>query len=141
MDHEKIYSALFAKLSASSAFVTASRKLRHWSDVPASEQPAIFVVQRNELVVTTPGLPSVWRLHCDVYLYGNTNGDPVLNPSSILNPLLDATVALIAPNVMTNKQTLGELVQHAWVEGEIVTDEGLLGDQAVCVIPIMMKAV
>lgn len=146
MNREQIYSALFAKFSAltvggTPAFKTASRKLKHWSDVPPTDQPALFVAQRNEVAATVPGMNTVWTFSVDVYLYVHTQADPSKAPSEILNPLLDAVVAALAPDPITNKCKLGGLVEHAWIEGAIETDEGTLGDQAVAVIPVVMKVV
>lgn len=141
MSREAIYAALFDKLGASAGFVTKSRKLKHWSDVTASEQPALFQAQKSESAATVPGQPTQWNYMVDVYLYANTGGDPNVAPSQILNPLIDAIVAAMAPEPISNKQTLGGLVQHAWIEGAIETDEGVLGDQAVAIIPVAMKVV
>lgn len=136
---ETIYAALFAKLSGLAGFTTKSRKLKHWADTAPSEQPALFVIQRTESVQTVPGLNPVLELRVDIYLYAHTRGDPSKAPSEILNPLLDAVAAALAPDVITNKQTLGGLVQHAWIEGSIETDEGVLGDQGVVIVPVIIK--
>ncbi|QDD62649.1 hypothetical protein EJD96_00070 (plasmid) [Herbaspirillum seropedicae] len=138
MNREQIYAALFAKLSASSAFKTKSRKLRHWADVKDIEQPALFQAQKRELAMTTPGQPTVWSLQVDVYIYVHQKNGM---PSTLLNGLLDALADSLAPDPITNKCTLGGLVQHAWIEGAIETDEGTLGDQAVAIVPIVIKAV
>ena len=142
MNRETIYSALFNLLSNAAVFQTTSRRLQHWSDVPAISQPALFMAQKRELAQTVPPLPTVWTLVVDVYVYvntGNNVNDTV--PASLINPLIDALTATLAPDPITNKQTLGGLVQHAWIEGEIITDEGWLGDQAIAVIPIYIKYV
>ena len=137
MNREAIYAALFAKLGNLPGIVTASRRLRHWDDVPQAEQPALFMAQRYESASGEPGLNRVWVLSVDVYLYARTGGnDP---PSTVLNPLIDAVEAAMATEPISNKQTLGGLVQHAWIDGQIETDEGLLGDQGVVIIPITMK--
>jgi hypothetical protein len=138
MDREAIYSALFDLLKGAAEFQTASRRLKHWSDVPAADQPALFQAQRREIVEGEPGLPRIHMLHVDAYIYANT-GDSDLSPGEFLNPLLDAIEAALAPNPITNKQQLGGLVEHVWVEGEIETDEGTLGDQGVCIVPIVIK--
>lgn len=141
MTREPIYAALYAKIAAATGFKTISRRLRHWDDVPQSDQPALFMAQKNETASTTPGMPSVWILSVDIYIYAHTQGDKSIAPGTILNPLLDAVVAAMAPEAVSGKQTLGGLVQHAWIDGSIETDEGVLGDQAVCIIPITLKAV
>lgn len=139
MNREAIYSALFAKLQSSASFATASRRLRHWDDVPAAEQPAIFQAQKREQVSTVPGQPPVWVLAVDVYLYARTGGGLNDSPATTLNPLLDALELALAPDPISNKQTLGGLVQHAWIDGSIETDEGVLGEQAVAIVPITIK--
>ncbi|MGH2507153.1 MAG: hypothetical protein ACRDHZ_07045, partial [Ktedonobacteraceae bacterium] len=76
-------------------------------------------------------------LEGDAWIYAHSN-DPSVSPSSILNPLFDAVVNAISPKVgaFGGAQTLGGLVTSCHVDGEIMYDEGLLGDQAVCKVPI-----
>ena len=138
MNREAIYAALFAKLSAIPGFNTSSRKLKHWSDVPQSDQPALFVVQKHETGKNTRGIPTKWSLSATVYVYANSNNSDVA-PSQISNPLVDAIEAALAPD-FTGFQTLGGLVSHAWIEGTIETSEGVLGDQEVVIIPVDMLA-
>ena len=140
MIREPIYQALFAKLSASASFNTSSRRFKLFADVAPVDQPALFLIQRGESIHTTPGMPPVSIMSCDVALYVNTRGDNSVAPATVLNPLIDAVLAALAADPVSNKQTLGGLVQHAWVEGEIQTDEGLLQEQGYALIPIRMKA-
>lgn len=142
MRREAVYSALFALLEQVPGVVTRSRRLRHWSDVGPTEQPALFLAQVRESA--TPGdpargLPTKWLLHADVYLYARTDSRSA--PGSQLNPLLDAIEAALAPaSPMQRTQTLGGLAEHCWIEGDIDTDEGTLGDQAVAIVPIRILA-
>lgn len=138
MNREPIYAALFAKLSNATAFQTTGRRLRHWADVTSGEQPALFQSQKDETAKRTRGQPPVWTLTVDVYVYQQAPDDKT-STSTVLNPLLDAIEAALAPtgaDLMTNTQTLGNLVSHCWIAGKIVTDEGVLGGQAVAIIPI-----
>ncbi len=136
MNREDIHAALFARLSAVPGFVTASRRLKHWSDTPSGEQPALFQAHRTESVQPRHGLPSLVTLDFDLYLYAKA-ADKSASPSSILNPLLDAVTAALAPdNPIDTAQTLGGTVAHCWIEGAIETDEGTLGDQAVAIVPV-----
>ena len=140
MIREPIYAALFAKLAGCAVFATSSRRLKHWDDVPMSEQPALFQAQKREQPTgNTPGIPQVWVQTVDVYIYANTRGDKSISPGAVLNPLLDAIEKALAPDPISNKQTLGGLVQHVWIDGAIETDEGVLGDQTVACIPITIK--
>jgi len=63
-------------------------------------------------------------------------------PSVQINQILDELEAALAPPPGPSfKQTLGGLVEHCWINGEIQTDEGTLGNQAVAIIPIRMLVV
>jgi hypothetical protein len=135
---EPIYAALFALVAGAGGFVTTARRLRHWSDVGPAEQPALFMRQKSELAsVPTLGAPAIWRLAVELYLYAHAS-DPYIAPASVLNPLIDAVEAALAPLAATGLQDLGlpAMVQHAYIAGRLVIDEGVLRDQAVAVIPV-----
>ena len=88
------------------------------------------------------GAPPVWTLSAEFYLYAHQS-DPYAAPASVLNPLLDAVEAALAAPYATGLQTLGlpAIVQHAYIAGRIVTDEGLLRDQGVAIVPIEILCV
>lgn len=135
MIREPIYEALFALLSGAADFTTSSRRLRHWSDVGPAEQPALFMVQKSETAERKNGLPPKWRALVDVFVYVHAP-DEATPPSTALNPLLDAIEAVLAPGRAGAVQTLGGLVEHAWIAGKIETDEGVLGGQSVAIVPV-----
>ena len=135
---ETIYAALFAQVANAAAFVTAARRLRPWSEVAPSEQPALFMRQKAETAaVKTLGAPTVWTLAVELCV-GARASDPYTAPASVLNPLVDAVEAALAPLPATGLQDLGlpAMVQHAYIAGKIDIDEGVLRDQAVAIIPI-----
>jgi hypothetical protein len=134
INREAIYAALFAKLAASAGYALTSRRLKHWNDVSKEQQPALFMAQGNQTANTVRGQPTRWTLSVDAYIYARTDG--AATPGLILNPLLDAVEAALAPNAIENAQTLGGLVEWCRIEGAIETDEGTLGDQAVAIVPI-----
>ena len=135
MTREPIYAALFALIQSAAPFVTTSRRLRHWSDVAAAEQPALFMIQKSETAEERRPLPIKWRARVDLYLYAQAGGE-LTAPASVVNPLLDALEAALAPDPVSHVQTLGGLVQHCWIAGKIETDEGVLGGQTVAIVPI-----
>lgn len=135
MNRETIYAALFAQLTGAASFLTQSRRLRHWSDVGSAEQPALFMVQKGETAHRVKGVPPKWTLTVDVFVYVHAPDD-LSPPATTLNPLIDAIDASLAPIDPSSTQTLGGLVEHAWIAGKIETDEGVLGGQAVAIIPI-----
>lgn len=138
MTREPIYEALFAKLSAIPGLVTTSRRLQHWSDVQPAAQPALFQAEGPEKQEPRKGLPAKVTLRCDIYLYVNTGNDLTVTPGTTINPLMDAIEAALAPDPATLFQTLGGTVSHCWIEGDIVTDEGVLGAQAIKIIPVFI---
>ena len=143
ISREPIYAALFGLLETAADFAVVDRRLRHWSDVSPPEQPALFMAQKTELAsVKTLGAPTVWTLAVDLYLYVHSS-DPHLAPATVLNPLLDAVEAALAPSATTGLQDLGlpAMVQHAYINGKIETDEGVLGDQAVAIVPVEILCV
>jgi hypothetical protein len=143
INREPIYAALFGLVEAAADFAVADRRLRHWSDVAPAEQPALFMTQKSELAkINALGAPTVWTLAVDLYVYAHSS-DPYLAPATVLNPLLDAVEAALAPSATTGIQDLGlpAQVQHAYISGKIETDEGVLGDQAVAIVPIEILCV
>ncbi len=135
---EPIYAALFERVAGAADFVTTGRRLRHWSGMAPAEQPALFMRQKQEVAkVPTLGAPTVWTLVVELYLYAHSS-DPYLAPAMVLNPLIDAVEAALAPSAATGLQDLGlpATVQHAYIAGKIETDEGVLRDQAVAIIPV-----
>ena len=96
MDREAIYSALFALLSAIPGIVTFSRRVRHWTDVPPVEQPALIQEQFEESArYVGRAFPAKWTLSLNLALYVNVGNDQQAAPSQTLNPLLDAVLAAL----------------------------------------------
>jgi hypothetical protein len=135
---ETIYLALWELAAAAANFASANRRLRHWADVAPAEQPALFMSEKGgHAAIKTLGAPIVWTLHAEFYVYAHSS-DPCLAPATVLNPLLDALEAALAPSPSTGIQNLGlpAMVQHAYIAGKIETDEGVLGNQAIAIVPV-----
>ena len=96
------------------------------------------MVQKTESIKQTTNLGSVNTMHVDFYLY-NLTGEPYTSPAIALNNLTDAILTAIAPLPAQENQTLGGMVTYCRPSGEIITDEGVLGMQAVCIIPIEIE--
>lgn len=139
MNREAIYAALFARLSSIAGLKTKSRILKHWNDVPVEQRPALFMSQAGESPQTQTGEASRWLLMVDVYVYVQTDGTNP--PGSVLNPILDAIEAVFPLHPITGKHTFDAPgVEWARIEGQIQTDEGTLGNQAVAIVPIHILA-
>jgi hypothetical protein len=137
MNREPIYAALFTRLANAYAWTTASRVLEHWSDMPPARQPAMFMTQVGERAQVDTRLPTRWFLDVKVYLYATSQTQVNEVPATILNNMIDAITNAMKPDyAAVNTQTLGGLVEYARIEGDLTTDEGFLGEQAVAIIPI-----
>ncbi|HFA8432571.1 TPA: hypothetical protein WM131_002143, partial [Neisseria gonorrhoeae] len=97
--------------------------------------------QGDMQALTLTGRETKWILRADVYLYVQTAGQP---PAPVMNPLIDAVCnAVNAVHPVTGKTDLtadGADIEYCRVEGTVETDEGTLGEQAVCIIPIVICA-
>ncbi len=149
---EPIYGALWNTVSTAVAantnlsvpFFTIQRRLRHWSQVPPSEQPAIFMSETGGYAGHMGGTridyvtnaPVVWTLFADFYVYFYETNELVA-PGIDLNPLIDAVELALKPD-WTGFLDLGipDQVRHARLQGKLQTDEGTLGQQAIAIIPI-----
>lgn len=141
---EAIYAAIFAKASGVATFKLSGRRFKHWSTVAPTDQPALFQTQGQETPEQSRGLPAKWTVRVDLWVFVNTGGDESVAISPMLNPIVDAIeAAFVPPNVGVNgnAQTLGGLVSHCWIDGQVEYFEGVLGDQAIVIIPIGALAV
>jgi hypothetical protein len=139
MNREPIYAALFARLQAAYPWATASRVLQHWSDVSPIQQPALFQAQVNEVAQTITRQHTKWTMHVRLYVYANSQTPGGKLPSTTLNAILDAVTTALKPDYAGQETlTLGGLVEWARIDGMIETDEGVLGDQTVAIIPVTL---
>lgn len=139
MNREDIYSALFSLLSSAADFVTASRRVQLWSDVPPSSKPALFLYEGDtEYVRGSEAVPQKVTLSAQILIYTSNGKDPNVIPATQLNDLMDAIDTVLAPSPVTGLQTLGGLVSHCWIEGKVIVATGDLDGNGLAVIPIKM---
>ena len=137
---ETIMSALFALVSGSASFVTASRRLQLWSSMSPGQKPAIFQYERDDTYTNGKNYLPIVEMNVDLYIYTAPGTDSGITPISILNPLIDAIYVALAPNIVTHRQTLGGLVSHVWIDGKIMKDPGDLDGDGIAVIPVKILA-
>lgn len=137
MNRNAIHTALQSLYAGLPTVVTFSDRLQGWDEVPPSAQPAVFLVKGDEGIDELKGQPSVVYLDYRLWIYTHET-DRRLSPAVQLNDILDALQERSKP-VVGHKQTLGGLVEHAWISGTIETDEGTLGDQAVAILPLRIQ--
>lgn len=136
---ETVIAALFARLISGDDFKTTGRRVRHWSDV--SDQPALFVRHTGEIVAPrVTRMPAKTVIECDVVIYSRAGKDPAVAPDTELNRLLGVVDALLRPPPAFDAQTLGGIVEHCWIEGDVTLYAGDIGDQAIAVVPVKLLA-
>jgi len=121
---EERYAALFALLETmkgDAGFKTCSRKMRLLTEVTAPEMPALFMSVTRQPIKQKVNFPARRSLGAMVFLYVS-NPNPATPASTRLNNLLDLLDATLGTE--DNLQTLGGLVEHAWIEGTIEIWEG-----------------
>jgi hypothetical protein len=144
---ETIYAALFAKLAAATlngnpAFVTMGRALQSQEQINTIEKPAMFMLQVDEeWKQNNSGLPYVADAQLEVYIFVS-QPDDLVAPVPLLNNLVDAALAAIAPGPPPgSKQTLGGLVENVVLRGKAEYRLGLKGViNAFAVFPIVIIA-
>ena len=139
LKRETIYGELWDRVRSIPGLKTTGRRLLHMNDVPANQQPALFLAQTFQTPTYQAGRTIIWEFGADLYLYVR---DPKgKDPGPLINPIMDAIVAVFAPdNQMVNACTFGGLC-HKVEMGQIQTDEGTMGEQAIAIIPVTMTVV
>lgn len=137
---EQCYGALWARLEALPEFRLHARRVQIFDDVPPEMQPSIMQTQTGEHISQVKGIPPTSVLEANIYVYHHCGGSDDALPAPSLNELTDVVEQALAPNVM-GYQTLGGLVSHCWIEGQIQTFEGFKGmmDQSIIIIPVRIK--
>jgi hypothetical protein len=117
---------------------TKSRKLKLWNEVPVELRPALFMAERVQTYFGSERpVPAKRTYNVSFFIYTNAKNATDTNPgSAILNPLLDAIDAALAPNVMTGRNDLGGLVNHCFIDGDVFVDPGDIDGDGLAIIPV-----
>lgn len=133
---ETILSALFDLALTAATFNTSGRRLQLWSKVASF--PALFIQSTGTHYPPREAraLPPKRTITAELWVYTDVGKDPNANPEKGLNDIIDAIEAALAPNIVSNVQTLGGVVSHAWIEGNIEQFPGVLDGIAKAIIPV-----
>ncbi len=136
----EIFQALFdltanLDLGTAGAFVTRSRKFRHWSKVDSGDQPALFQVEPLDRSTAKTRMPATRRYQVQWTVYftsdpGNLEDVPTIK----MNDILDALEGCLFEPFL--QQTLGGRVAHTFIDGEIIKVAGDDDGQGMLIIPI-----
>lgn len=100
-------------------------------------KPAIFISEASEVYANRSENLTYVTIQPILFLYIDTGLDQNTIPATTLNNLLDAIDAALAPDDPTTlKCTLGGLVSHCYVSGEVPKVPGDLDGEGMAVLPI-----
>jgi hypothetical protein len=126
----------------------SSRRLPQVSNVGQAEQPAIFQIELHQDLRENVQAAAREELHCMLFVFFRNTGGPDEVASTQMNTLRDAVLYQLQQNTLAAdgvtvvpkpggmKQTLGGVVYHARVIGQILQNEGTQNNQGAIVIPV-----
>lgn len=141
---KEIMIALFDLLRTASGveWKTASRRLRHWSEVDRNARPALFLSENggermnhpSETLTTREIQPTIV-----VYTWAPKDNEALV-PADQLNDILEAIETALTPAgrdlALFGRQTLGGLVSHVFINGEIEKDPGDMDEDGILIVPL-----
>lgn len=123
-------------------WVTTGRRVKLFSDVTSSQQPAIFQAEHLEASSQVTRMPykRTWEASWIIYRHSS---DPNEVPAIETNLILDAVEKAMAPKpsdigFLDERNTLGGLVHHCFIDGTLFKDPGDIDDQGMIVVPIRL---
>ena len=133
---ETIIQALFELVLTATTFNTSGRRLLLWSKVASF--PALFIQSTGTHYPPREprGIPPKRTITAELWVYTDVGKDPNANPEQALNNIIDTIETALAPGINCIAQTLGGIVSHAWIEGEIEQFPGVLDGIAKAIIPV-----
>ena len=140
-DREQIANALLALLTGAGAPWNASGRLwRTWTDARA--YPAMFLRDGEEKWIAPR--PNELRrqvvLEFEAWLYVAKPGTDTV-PATALNQAVAAVDTALIAGPTQPLITLGGLVRHCWIEGELVKDSGEYSGTPTAMVPIKVLAI
>ena len=136
---EQAASALFAQLHGIAKFKVSARRLFEPTQITPALSPALFMAEAGEVYYNASAQNPPRRiLKYIVAIYNNVGGaDFASIPAATVNDALDALDTLMNSLATpgTNRVTLGGLVYHVRIEGEVVKAPGETTGFAMALVP------
>lgn len=156
---ETIYAALYALVSAAvladgttPAFARRTRRMRGLDSIPIDDQPLLIFQQNGENAsYGSVKTPTNWKFGVVLWIFfwnqildeAATVTEPEVTPQTQVNNLVDAVESSLyqsADYLLNGRQTLGGLVHHVRIKGEVEVDYGYEDQQGIIKIPIEIEA-
>jgi hypothetical protein len=131
-----------AQVASQPAFVSTSRKFVQWENTQDPDLPMAIITKGFEFATQNNSRGETrWRIKALLWIYCLHAPDSTV-PGTQLNDLLDAVETVLKPPAFDgNRQTLGGLIDHAFIDGEVMVSEGSLPDDrySIAVVPITLE--
>ena len=141
MSRELAFSALFQRVSTAYAWGLASRRMKLWTEAPASLRPALFQLESGPETYQWTSLATPRRTYeAKLFLYFDAR-DPSKPGACAINEALDALDAALAPrrsDGAQGRQTLGGAVYDCRIVGVPVRDTGDLDGDGLAVVSVRL---
>lgn len=120
-------------------FVTMSRRVVLFGECP--QQPACYQAEHGDVVSQVTGMPYKTTLEAKWIIYQNVAQDPDALGVVENNRIIEGCYAALAPRptdpgYADKRNTLGGLVHHCFISGNLFKDPGDLDGQGMIIIPI-----
>ncbi len=137
---EQAVGALLGRVAAAYAWASPpSRRLKLWSDVPASMRPACFLFEGGaETYEHADGGTPKRSLDIRLFIYIDAH-DPNSLGAAALNAVMDALDQALAPvgaDGALGRNTLGGAAHRCSIQGKPLKDPGDLDGDGLLVVPI-----
>ena len=138
-EREPAMLALFALASqvrwSGQQFLYMDRRIRTPDQIGSDQQPACLQGEYNETFVQVARLPYKRILSASWVIY---HKPPPTGGASANNAIMDAVQWVFRADDPSGTCTLGGLVYHAHIDGEVFKDPGDLDDQGMLIVPIKL---
>ncbi len=141
MNREAAFSALFQRVSRAYPWVTTSRRIKLWTEVPSQLRPALFQLESGPETYQWTSLATP-RRSFDVKLFLYFDSRDSSTPGAFaINNALDALDIALTPQRLDDakgRQTLGGAVYDCRIVGVPVRDTGDLDGDGLAVVTIRL---
>jgi hypothetical protein len=124
-------------------FITSSRRVKLFSDVSSTQQPACYQAEHGTTEMQVTGMPYKTVLEANWIIYQCVAKDAKAIGAIENNLIIQAVRVALDPRPVDvgfpdKRNTLGQLVYHCFVSGRIFKDPGDIDGQGMLVIPIKL---
>lgn len=133
--------ALLAVLVTATNFKTVSRKFIDWDQLSAAQRPSLCLWEGGETIGYANEVGQTVLMRNNAIIALDPTQEPTKTPIGELDDLIDKIDSVLKPSTgidqAQGRQTLGGLVYHCRIQGEIIKASGDGGSNiSVLIVPI-----